>query len=240
MSFFETEFPRTIAYKAMGGPMFSTQVNPGLSGFEQRNKNWASARGMWTISLQTPASYEGVRQSFVDLLRGFFLNVSGMGDAFRLFDHTDHQATGEVIGIGDGVATTFQLLKTYTVNGRTYVRTIAKPITSRVKDYAGHSLTDTVNIYKGGVAQTHNAGYVSGGGVQITLDETTGLVTFATPPTMSAIISWDGQFHYPVRFDNDHFPIQVDESDVKDGAPLVSVASLQLQEVRIEAGSSQG
>lgn len=240
MSFFETEFPRTISYKAVGGPMFNTSVNEGLSGFEQRNKNWATARGQWTVSLQTPSGYGGARQTFVDLIRGFFLNVGGMGDAFRLFDHLDNKATSEIIGVGDGVTTQFQLQKTYVIGNRTYIRLISKPITSRVKDYAGNSLTDTVTVYKGGVAQTHNAGYVSGGGVQITLDETIGVITFATPPAAYSVISWDGQHHYPVRFDNDAFPIQVEDSDTKDGMPLVSIASLQLKEVRIEAGSSQG
>lgn len=240
MSFFETEFPRTISYKAVGGPEFLTQVNEGLSGFEQRNKNWSLARGTWNVSLQTPAGYGASRQTFVDLLRSFFLNVSGMGDAFRLYDHLDHQATAQIIGVGDGVTKTFQLQKLYTTGVRSYIRLISKPITSRVKDYAGNSLTDTVNVYNGGVIGTHNPGYVAGGGVVYTLDETTGVVTYASAPAPYAIISADVQFHYPVRFDNDRFPISVEDSDTKNGNPLISIASLQLKEVRIAAGSSQG
>jgi len=239
-SFFETEFPRTISYKAVGGPEFLTQVNEGLSGYEQRNKNWSLAPGSWSFSLQTPSAYASSRQTFVDLLRSFFLNVSGMGDAFRLYDHLDHQATGQIIGVGDGLTKTFQLQRLYTVGNRSYTRFISKPITSLVKDYAGNSLTDTVNIYVGGVLQPTNPGYVLGGPATFSLDQTTGVVTFVVAPAPYTIISADAQYHYPVRFDNDRFPISVEDSDTKHGNPIISIAGLQLKEVRIAAGQSQG
>jgi uncharacterized protein (TIGR02217 family) len=53
MAFFETEFPRTVGYKATGGPTFNTTVNEGFSGFEQRNKNWSIARAKYTVDLLT-------------------------------------------------------------------------------------------------------------------------------------------------------------------------------------------
>jgi uncharacterized protein (TIGR02217 family) len=175
--FFEIEFPRTISYRATGGPAFLTTINEGLSGFEQRNKNWAMTRGEWNVSLMTPEAFSSSRQDFVDLIRAFFLNVSGMGDAFRLFDHLDHAATGSALGTGDSVTAAFQLKKDYTIGGRTYSRIISKPITSNVDDYQGNALADTVVVYRNGVADTG----------RWTVEETTGVVTFSPAGTLVGI-----------------------------------------------------
>src|SRR4051812_10798037 len=145
MSFFEIEFPTTILYRAVGGPGFSTTVNSGLSGFEARNKNWSQARAKWQINLITPASFAGTEQNYTDLIRAFFLNVSGQGDAFRLKDWIDYKFTNEIIGVGDGSTLgPFQLVKTYAMGGRSYIRQIKKPITSAVNDYQGNPLANTV------------------------------------------------------------------------------------------------
>ena len=58
MSFFEVEFPRKIGFTSSGGgttpaggPGFSTIVNMGLSGFEQRNRNWAQVRNKYQLDV---------------------------------------------------------------------------------------------------------------------------------------------------------------------------------------------
>jgi uncharacterized protein (TIGR02217 family) len=226
MGFFECEFPTTISYRAMGGPGFSTTINTGLSGFEQRNKNWALARSKWQVSLMTPASFAGVEQTYADLVRSFFLAVSGKFDAFRLKDHLDFKFTDETIGVGDGTTLgPFQLIKTYTSGGRSYVRTILKPITSAVNDYKGNALTDTVTVKVGGspVASSN-----------WDIDETTGKILFhiGHAPASSAIVQASGQFHYPVRFDSDDLPLTVEESEVSAGRGITSW-SVNLVEVRL-------
>lgn len=222
MAFFEIEFPRTISYKAVGGPGFNTTVNESFAGFEQRNKNWSASRGKWSVSLITPAGWEGNRQRFSDLLQAFFLAVSGKGDAFRLFDHKDNAAAGQTLGTGDGTTTTFQLVKNYTIGGRSYQRTITKPITSSVHDYSGLALANTVKIYDNGTLQTSG----------VTIDATTGIATFASAPANAHIVTADFQFHYPVRFDTDELPLQVEDSNIRDGEGIVSLNSIQLVEVR--------
>jgi uncharacterized protein (TIGR02217 family) len=222
MAFFETEFPTTISYRALGGPGFSTTINEGFSGYEQRNRNWAYTRAKWTVSLMTPVNFAGDRQAFIDLLQSFFLNVGGRADAFRLKDHKDFQATGQTIGLGDGHTTVFQLTKTYTVGARSYVRTIQKPIAPPAIDYQGNALANTVKIYLNGVLQS--SGW--------TVDGTTGLVTFSAAPAGSVVIDADFHFHFPVRFDTDEFQAQVEESDIGAG-PIVSWNSIALLEVRL-------
>jgi uncharacterized protein (TIGR02217 family) len=233
MSFFEVEFPRAISYKGVGGSGFNTSVNEGLSGFEQRNKNWATSRGKWTVAITTPVAFYKAGQTFSDLLNNFFLNVGGMADGFRLFDHIDNKGVGQFIGMGDGATRTFQLQKTYTISNRSYIRTISKPITNAVSDYQGNALPNTVVVYVGGLVASS---------LNYTVDPTTGVVTFniGHAPAMYAIVTADFQFHYAVRFDADNIVLQREESNTRDGNPIISWASIGMKEIRIAPGQSQG
>jgi uncharacterized protein (TIGR02217 family) len=223
MAFFETEFPTAVGFLAAGGPVFSTTVNEGFSGGEQRNRNWSNTRGIWTIDLQNKP------QSYFDALQAFFLVVGGQADAFRFKDHKDFIATGQVIGTGDGANTTFQLVKNYISGARTYVRTITKPITDNVLDFEGNFLSNTVRIYDNGSLKTLTTDY--------TVDFTTGLVFFGTAPVAGHQITADFQFHYPVRFTSDELKAQVEASFVnagQDGQPLISWPNFELREVKVD------
>lgn len=189
MAFFECEFPREIGYVAAGGDGFQTQVNSGMSGKEQRNRDWSQSRRKFQIPLN------GKPKAYFDLVRAFFLNVGGKADAFRFYWHLDHSIENQQIGVGNGVLDTFQLIKTYTVGSRTYTYPITKPIMSTVENFEGGFLTDTVKIKVDGVLLTH--------GSQWTVDTATGIVTFASPPADTKAITADGDFHIKVRFDND-------------------------------------
>lgn len=217
--FFETEFPRGVGFLGLGGPAFSTTVNEGFGGGEQANRNWAQVRGTWTFDLHFKS------QAYYDAVQAFFLVVGGRADAFRLFDIKDHAATGQSIGTGDGTTTVFQLTKTYTSGGRSYVRTISKPITSEVQDFQGNALPDTVVIYDNGTVQTPGTAW--------DVDETTGLITFLTAPLADHLITADFQFHFPVRFMTDELKAQVEPSGVQEGKTLISWQQFELREVKI-------
>jgi len=217
--FFESEFPTAIGFMASGGPSFFTTVNEGFSGYEQRNRNWANTRGMWTIDLQNKP------QAYFDAVHAFFLVCGGQADAFRFKDHKDFIATGQVLGIGDGVTAVFQLVKNYASGGRTYTRTIMKPITSSVLDFEGNALADTVVVYLNG---TSTGAY--------TLDYTTGQITLTSAPETGVVVSADCQFHYPVRFVSDEMKAQIEPSFVNagmNGTPLFTWPNFELREVRL-------
>lgn len=55
-------------------------------------------------------------------------------------------------------------------------------------------------------------------------------------PALSATVAATYQFHFPVRFDTDKLSIQVEDSDIKDGRPVVSWNSITLRELRLVAG----
>jgi uncharacterized protein (TIGR02217 family) len=210
MAFFEIEFPRGWAFKSQGGPGFSTSVNPGFSGQEFRNRNWAFARAAYAIDLQTPVSFAGNRQAFIDALLDFFFNVGGQADAFRLWDPADHGAVNQALAtVGGNV----QVVKNYVVGGRTYQRVITKPIGTGITDYQGNTLTNTA--------------FLHGTSTPITVDSTTGIVTGTEAGT-----AVDFQFHVPVRFASDLLPLQAEESNFQAGQGIVSLNSMQLIEVR--------
>jgi hypothetical protein len=45
------------------------------------------------------------------------------------------------------------------------------------------------------------------------------------------VTSPSGQFHYPVRFDTDDLPMQLDESDTLNSNGIISVNAINLVEV---------
>lgn len=212
MAFFETEFPRKgLSFQRLGGIGFNTAVVAVQSGQEQRNRAWANPRRKYsgslilTSELTTPlyiAIYNDVEK--------FLMMVAGQADAFRFYDELDYQATNEPMAdLGGGV---WQLQKTYSLNGRTYVRAITKPITSSVKDYQGNALANTVSIVSGGTL--------------VSVDHTTGKVTLSG---VSGTPHATFEYHVPVRLTSDDFEPQIEQSGP--GARIVKWNSLGLIEV---------
>ena len=75
--FHEIRFPDNIAYGATGGPEFATTVVVTGAGHEQRNVNWAEARGRWDVA-------SGLKnQAQLDELIAFFRARKGRAYGFR-------------------------------------------------------------------------------------------------------------------------------------------------------------
>lgn len=184
-NFTEERFPDGISYGSTGGPMFSTNIVSVNSGFEQRNINWSEARAVYNVAHAVKTEAQ-----MAELIH-FFRMVRGRAIGFRFKDWTDYSTTGESIAIADGILDTFQLIKTYTygLGILQYVRTINKPVDG------------TVTIYVDGIADG-----------TATVDTTTGIVTFVSPPALGAVITADFEFDVPVRFDSDEMPITLDTS----------------------------
>lgn len=233
MAILEFEFPRKLALQALGGPGYSTTVNPGFSGYEQRNQNWAQARAQYSVSFENKPLAEW------SAFEAMFHATRGMANAFRLFDPGDYSGTGQFIGTGDGVTQDFQLQKTYTfvISDYEVVRPVQKVITSLVPTYQGNVLTDTLVVYDNGSVRSHNPGYIAGGGVQYTLNANTGVVHFITPPTAGHVITADFQYHIPVRFDLDTLQKQF-ITPLGATQLLVTVTGIRLIEVRIPVGQA--
>ncbi|MBX9726093.1 MAG: DUF2460 domain-containing protein [Rickettsiales bacterium] len=196
MGFVETQFPTDISYGSSGGPEYATDVVASNSGFEQRNVNWAQARARYNVA-------HGVKtKAQLDTLIAFFRARKGRAYGFRFKDWTDFQAT-ETLGIGNGVQTDFQLIKTYTNGGASDIRTINKPVSG------------SVQVYRNAVLQTSG----------VSVNTTTGMVSFSTAPAIGQVISASFQFDVPVRFDTDRLSASLDAYGIHSwlDIPLVEV-----------------
>lgn len=180
--FHEVRFPDAIARGATGGPGYDTTVLTTVAGFERRNANWSQARGRWNVG-----SGIKLREDFAALI-SFFRARQGRAYGFRFKDWTDFRADGVVLGMGTGAQTTFQLVKRYASGGTEVIRVITKPV-------AG-----TVAVSRDGVA-------VASG---VSVDNTTGVVTFVTPPPSGVLMTGSFEFDVPVRFDADQMGLSLE------------------------------
>jgi uncharacterized protein (TIGR02217 family) len=220
--FFEVEAPTSLAFLCTGGPAFSTTINDAFSGGESRVRNWSTSLSKWTID------FSNKKIEYFQEVQSFFYNVGGAACGFRFKWPADFQATNQVIGYGDGETVTFQLVNTYTSAFRTYTRNITKPITGDVQKFDGSYCADTVVIKVGNTLMTDDSDY--------TVDETTGLVTFATAPSAGSPpipITASCQYHFPVRFLKDEMAAQIEESYVSGGEAIISWPQIELVELRI-------
>ncbi len=182
MAFHEIRFPDDISYGSGGGPEFSTDIIITQGGFEQRNSNWANARAKYNVA-------HGVKtETQLAELIAFFRARKGRAHGFRFKDWTDYTITGQLIGTGNGTQTQFQLIKNYT-SSITETRTILKPVLG------------TVKIYVNAVLQTSG----------VTMNTTTGVITFSAAPAAASTISADAEFDVPVRFDTDRLSASLDQ-----------------------------
>ncbi len=183
MSFHDVRLLLAPALGASGGPERMTDVVRLASGLESRNARWAGSRRRWEIGGAL------VKADVAHDLLAFFEARRGRMHGFRFRDPLDWKSClpsaevsrlDQVIGIGDGVAIQFQLVKRYESGGAWTVRAIAKPI------------AETVVVAVAGVALT-----------AFEVDTSTGVVTFEAAPAEGAQVTAGFLFDVPVRFDAD-------------------------------------
>jgi len=106
--FNDTRLLDCVAYGSEFGREFNTQITRLRSGAERRNANWSAFLGRYSVI------YNALDEDDHALVRYAHMVSFGMLIPFRFKDTTDYQATGEVIGIGDGTGDQdVQLIKTY-------------------------------------------------------------------------------------------------------------------------------
>lgn len=170
--------PDWIAYGATGGPEWGTALFAAPGGWEQRTQLWIQVRGRWDVS------FLNVSKAQATTLVDFFRAVAwGKAGSFCFMDWRDHTFDND-IATGDGIASTFQLVKVYTSGTLSYARPLTRPIVS--------SLVVTVN----GVETS-----------AYTVDAVSGRLLFAAPPANGAVMHASGDFEVLVRFETDQLMV---------------------------------
>jgi uncharacterized protein (TIGR02217 family) len=204
-AFHEVSLPLALAIGVSGGPERLTDVVRLASGAESRNTRWSQSRRRWDVggaALRHDAAHE---------LIAFFEARRGRACGFRFRDPVDWKscapndeisAADQPLGVGDGVATAFRLVKRYASGGAWMDRFIAKPVPGSVVVAVDGEATD------------------------FDVDTTTGLVTFAVAPAAGAVLTAGFAFDVPVRFDTDRLEMALAGSGAVRvlRAPLVEIA----------------
>lgn len=190
MVFYNEVFPVTVAQNARGGPERRTEIVTLNSGHEERNAVWYNSKRRFNAGLGISSVEE------MEKVLTFFEACNGRLMAFRFLDPFDHKscsvledpsAEDQIIGMGDGSTSAFQLIKTYTQGERQYTRHITKPITQSVV-----IAIDSVPLENG---------------VDYLVDELTGIISFSSPPASGAQVTAGFEFHLPARFDTDYLSL---------------------------------
>jgi len=185
--FHEVRFPLAVAFGAVGGPERRTEIVTLASGAEHRNSVWAGSRRRFDVG--------GAIQTLDELhdVLAFFEARRGPLHGFRFRDFTDDRscspdqsvsALDQVLGVGDGVRTSFQLIKRY----GDVVRFILKPVPG------------TVAVALDGTTSA----------TDWSVDAATGLLELDTPPAPDVEITAGFEFDCPVRFASDRIEASVE------------------------------
>ena len=181
-AFDDVPFPLALGSDASVSPEFSTSVALTASGHERRNAQWSDARLRFDVGPGVRSDHE------LGTLIAFFRARYGPARGFRLrdpFDHSSHAMTGaplatdQLIGVGDGLAARFPLIKSYGEQARRITRPDAA------------SVIVSIN---GAVA----------GGWRL---EPGGVIAFDTAPPVGAAIRAGFLFDVPVRFAEDRIDV---------------------------------
>lgn len=185
--FHDVLFPLSVGFGARGGPERLTEIVELASGHEERNSPWAHSRRRWDAG-------PGVRSlDDLALLTAFFEARRGRLHAFRFRDPADHasclpsaqvSAGDQLLGLGDGEATRFALVKRYGDGENAYLRPMALPVSGSVL-----------------VAVNGEAAGFTLDGSEIVLD---------TPAPDGADVTAGFRFDVPVRFDTDVLEIALE------------------------------
>lgn len=208
-AFHEVVMPLPFALGASGGPERRVDIVALGSGAEARNTPWAHGRRRYDIG--------GAVRTLDELhaLIAFFEARRGKLHGFRFRDPFDFKScapsqaispTDQQIGVGDGAAVSFQLVRTYGSGESAYARPITKPVVG------------TVRIALDGDELAAEA---------FSFDSLTGIATLDVAPAVNAIVTAGFLFDTPVRFDIDRLDLSLD------GFGAGRALSVPLIEVRV-------
>ena len=156
-------------------PRWGTTVSRSRSGIRYTVQQQAYPN--WQIVLSVEVLRDQAGSEEARNLLGFFNQRAGPFDSFLYSDPDDFSVTDHQFGIRDGVATQFQLLRTY--GG------FAEPV---------QNVNALTNIKSNGVTLANPADYTI---------NSTGLVTLAVPGTNGHALTWTGTYYWRAAFEED-------------------------------------
>lgn len=203
MSYVNEVFPVAVSQQARGGPRMGLAVTESPdSGAQERARRWPSYRWEYEAGVGLHPD------TTLDPVYAHYLTV-GPENSFPFFDPRDYTSApdnrsdpassgtlDQPIGVGNGTNTVFQLSKTYAFGSRSYLRNIRKPLSAQpYRSLDGTTKTAQVYVSVGGTLQTLGTHY--------SLDTSTGIIVFVTPPGNGVAVRASFVFYVPVFYGAD-------------------------------------
>lgn len=172
MTFYAAEIDACPAYGWQGGPSIDVLIKRLASGREKRKPQQFVRLHSYILP------YQNITDSdYLQYIKSAYMALGGPTDSFLVKDYGDFRAVNEPLGIAPAGSTPVQLLRTYGFAGLvTHSRVITKPVVGAVISQNGLPVAGTLNLL-------------------------TGMFTPDAPWTPAAILTWDGEFRVPCRFD---------------------------------------
>ncbi len=212
MAFEEIIFPTKLSFGTSGGPGHRTHIISLDSGGEERVSRFSTSRRRYIGVANTRT-----REDF-DSLQKFVIAVRGAAIGFRFEDPNDSTTAAngrsdpaqddQIIGVGDGSTTIFQMSKTYEFGSLSRVRTLQKI----------QSGTEIIELDS--VLQVETTDY--------TINNNTGEIIFNTAPPASKVVKGGCKFHVPVRFGENIDEVLAINLEAFDVASLPSIEMVEI------------
>lgn len=166
---------RNVTFPRPRAVLWSTLKQDAISGKRSRYPLWSYPVYQYSLDISL------LRSDSINLewqtLEGFINSVNGPAQLWSYLDPNDNAVVTQSFGQGDGVSTSFQLVRS--LGG------FAVPV---------FLVNGSPSIFVAGVLMT------------VTVDYTIspyGVVAFTSPPANGAALSWTGSYYFPCRFDDD-------------------------------------
>ncbi len=166
-----------LSFPVIKQSIWSTTIQKARSGKEIRAANWSYPRYEIELPFEFLRDYDGAAD--LKTLLGFFNSHQAQFDNFLFDDPDDNFIAGQQIGLGDGVTTTFQMIRSYG---------------GFIEPCKNLKAAPAPKIYLDGALQ--ESGYTLG-------FTDSGLVTFTAAPGVGVVASADCGFYWRVRFNSD-------------------------------------
>lgn len=161
-----------LAFGVSRSPQFSTKVARAVSLSETRGS--FAAYPLWGFTLTYEFLRKGQGVAEFEQLLGFFLARKGQFDSFLFTDPDFNSVTNQQFGVGDGVTTSFQLVRSTNL-------AFSEPV-------------QNPNV----ISAINDNGSPAG-----TYTQSNGLISFSVAPAAGHALTWTGTYYNRCRFEQD-------------------------------------
>lgn len=104
---------RGLTFDDVSRPIFSTSVQEHVGGQETANAFWQMPKWEFELSFDYLPDRKNDALSDKKRLLGFFMSRKGRFDYFLYKNPADHSTVDELIGVGDGIASSWPMVRTF-------------------------------------------------------------------------------------------------------------------------------